>query len=212
MRNGMLVIDADAHVLDLDPIYQGRLPNEFRKRRPIFPLDGFDRLQNGALAWKIPRDAGQNLIDNDREGIDVQVLYPTGGLFLTRVRDRDYSIALTQTYNDWLREWCSADPQRLKGVALVPLHVDVREAIKEMERAIGRLGMVGVMVNTFDRSRNVSHKDFWPFYEECDRQRVPVSFHASGSDVLDPVCHFDNFLSVHALRSEERRVGKECRL
>lgn len=199
MRNGILIIDADAHVLDLDPVYQGRLPNEFRKRRPIYPLDGFDRLQNGAFDWKKPPDAKQNLIDNDREGIDVQVLYPTGGLFLSRVRERDYCIALARTYNDWLREWCSADPRRLKGVALVPLHVDVREAIREMERAMGKLGMVGVMVNTFDRARNVSHNDFWPFYEECNRQNVPVSFHASGSDTLDSCSHFDNFLSIHTL-------------
>ena len=28
-------------------------------------------------------------------------------------------MALCQTYNDWLRDWCSADPKRLKGVALV---------------------------------------------------------------------------------------------
>jgi predicted TIM-barrel fold metal-dependent hydrolase len=127
------------------------------------------------------------------------VLYPTGGLFLSRVRERDYSIALARTYNDWLYEWCSVDPKRLKAVALVPLHVDVKAAIVEMARAVGELGMVGVMVNTLDRSRNVAHKDFWPFYEECNRQSAPVSFHASGSDTLESVCHFDNFLSVHTL-------------
>jgi hypothetical protein len=89
MRNSGLVIDADGHVVDLEDAHRGRLPSEFSKRRIVYPLDGFDRLQNSALAWKIPRDAGQNLIDNDKEGIDVQVLYPTGGLFLTRVRERD---------------------------------------------------------------------------------------------------------------------------
>jgi predicted TIM-barrel fold metal-dependent hydrolase len=84
-------------------------------------------------------------------------------------------------------------PKRLKAVALVPLHVDVKAAIVEMARAVGELGMVGVMVNTLDRSRNVAHKDFWPFYKECNRQSVPVSFHASGSDTLESVCHFDSF-------------------
>lgn len=199
MRNQLTIIDADAHVIDLDDDYRQRLPEKFRRRMSIFPADGFDRLQNGTLIGKVPKDAAQNLADNDREGIDSQVLYPTSGLFLSRVREHDYSVALARAYNDWLRDWCSADPKRLMGVALVPLHVDVKAAIAEMERAIGTLGFVGVMVNTFDRTRNVAHRDFWPFYEECARQGVAVSFHAAGSDTLDPVGHFDNFLAVHAL-------------
>src|SRR5437764_1013944 len=93
--------------------------------------------------------------------------------------------------------WCSVDKKRLKGVALVPLHVDVRAAIDEMERAMSKLGAVGVMVNTYDRSRNVAHRDFWPFYEECAKQGVAVAFHASGSDTLDPLGHFENFLQIH---------------
>jgi predicted TIM-barrel fold metal-dependent hydrolase len=55
------------------------------------------------------------------------------------------------------------------------------------------------MVNTFDRSRHVAHREFWPFYEECNRQGVAVAFHASGSDTMDPLCHFDNFLAIHTL-------------
>src|SRR5258705_962272 len=53
------------------------------------------------------------------------------------------------------------------------------------------------MVNTYDRSRNVAHRDFWPFYEECAKQGVAVAFHASGSDTLDPLGHFENFLQIH---------------
>jgi uncharacterized protein len=199
MWNDITVIDADAHVIDGDDIYRKRLPEDFRNRFAVYPADGFDRLQNGTLLAKRPENVQKNLSDNDKEGIDIQILYPTGGLFLSRVRERAYSIAVAQAYNDWLHEWCSADHRRLKGVALVPLHVDVKAAIHEMERAVGKLGMVGVMVNTYDRTRNVAHEDFWPFYEECDRQGIPVSFHASGSDTLEPVCHFDNFLSIHAL-------------
>ena len=81
----------------------------------------------------------------------------------------------------------------------MPLHVDVSAAIDEMERAVSKLGAVGVMVNTYDRSRNIAHRDFWPFYEECARQGVAVGLHASGSDTLDPLGHFENFLQIHTL-------------
>src|SRR5438309_1924101 len=199
MKNGMVIIDADGHAVDYEPVYRERLPEQYRNRTTIYPSDNFDRTQNGKLAAKRPPSPAQNLADNAQEGIDLQIIDPTGGLMLTRVRERDYAIALARTYNDWLDDWCSTDRKRLTGVALVPLHVDVKAAIAEMERAVSKLGMVGVMVNTFDRSRNVAHRDFWPFYEECARQGVAVAFHASGSDTMDPLCHFDNFLQVHTL-------------
>ncbi|MGH7097998.1 MAG: amidohydrolase family protein [Stellaceae bacterium] len=199
MKNGMVIIDADGHAVDYEPMYRARLPEQYRKRSAIYPNDNFDRSQSGALNAKQPATAQQNLADNDREGIDLQVIYPTGGLFLSRVRERDYAVALCRTYNDWMHEWCSIDRKRMKAVALVPLHVDARAAIGEMERAVSRYGAVGVMVNTYDRSRNVAHQDFWPFYEECARQGVAVAFHASGSDTMDPLCHFENFLQIHTL-------------
>src|SRR5207244_10986307 len=107
------------------------------------------------------------------------------------------AVAACRPYDEWLHDWCSVDKKRLKGAALVPLHVAARAAIDEMERAMSRLGTVGVMVNTYDRSRNVAHRDFWPFYEECARQDVAVAFHAAGSDTLDPRGHFENFLQSH---------------
>ena len=162
MKNGMLIIDADGHAVDNEGVYRERLPEQYRKRSFIHPSDGFDRHQNGKIK-KQPQDAAQNLADNDREGIDLQIIYPTGGLMLSRVREPDYAIALARTYNDWLADWCSIDKKRLKGVALVPLHVDVRAAIDEMERAMSKLGAVGVMVNTYDRSRTSRIATSGPF-------------------------------------------------
>jgi hypothetical protein len=55
MRNGIAIIDADARAIDLDETYRKRLPKEFRDRMVIYPSDGFDRLQNGALAARRPK-------------------------------------------------------------------------------------------------------------------------------------------------------------
>src|SRR5438477_196055 len=93
MKNGMVIIDADGHAVDYEPVYRERLPEQYRNRTTIYPSDNFDRTHN----------------------------------------------------------------------------------------------------------RKIAHRDFWPFYEECARQGVAVSFHASGSDTLDALCHFDNFLQVHTL-------------
>jgi uncharacterized protein len=194
----VFVIDADGHLIDRDADYRKRLPGAYRQRLAFFPNDAYDRGQNGTINM-VPQNVDQNLRDNDTQGIDVQVLYPTAALNLTRVLEHDYAIALTRAYNDLVSDWCSADRSRLKAVAVTPLHVSTQAAIAEMERAVGELGCVGVLVNTFMHGRNVAHPDFWPFYEACARQSVAVSFHASGSNTLLSVSHFDTFLGTHTL-------------
>ncbi|HLY64413.1 MAG TPA: hypothetical protein VKU60_02670, partial [Chloroflexota bacterium] len=108
----MVIIDADGHAVDLEPVYRARLPEQFRRRMQIMPSDGFDRNQSGKLN-RLPVTAEQNLRDNDTEGIDLQIIYPTGGLFHSRLRDRELAIVMAQTYNDWLYDWCSIDRKRL---------------------------------------------------------------------------------------------------
>src|SRR5215210_2959878 len=74
-----------------------------------------------------------NIADMDREGVDVGVHFPTIGLYIMW---RDgiepaLSAAICRAYNDWLAEYCSADPTRLKGVALIPLQ-DPKLAVAEL--------------------------------------------------------------------------------
>ena len=65
MKNGMVIIDADGHAVDAEPVYRERLPERYRKRNFIYPSDGFDRNQNGTIS-KRPDTPAQNLADNDR--------------------------------------------------------------------------------------------------------------------------------------------------
>jgi len=50
MKNGMVIIDADGHAVDAEPIYRERLPERYRKRNFIHPSDGFDRNQTARSA------------------------------------------------------------------------------------------------------------------------------------------------------------------
>src|SRR5260370_11200393 len=102
MKNGMVIIDADGHAVDYEPVYRERLPEQYRNRATIYPTDNFDRTQNGKLASKRPPSPSQNLADNAQEGIDLQIIYPTGGLMLSRGREPDYSLPFLPAYNDRL--------------------------------------------------------------------------------------------------------------
>jgi hypothetical protein len=64
MKNGMVIIDADGHAVDYEPVYRERLPEQYRNRATIYPADNFDRTQNGKLAGKRPPSPAQNLADN----------------------------------------------------------------------------------------------------------------------------------------------------
>src|SRR6201987_5635226 len=99
MKNGMIIIDADGHAVDDETVYRERLPERYRRRNFIVPSDGFDRNQNGTIN-KRPASPAQNLADNAQEGIDLQIIYPTGGLMLARGRERGYATLLCRGYND----------------------------------------------------------------------------------------------------------------
>jgi predicted TIM-barrel fold metal-dependent hydrolase len=142
-----------------------------------------------------PDTPQEMLADLAQEGIDLAFLYPTSALRIGEIREADYQAALCRAYNDFMADWCKAAPDRLKGVAIVP-YLDPTEAARELDRAVAKLGLVGLMFPTFIPGRNVADPFFWPIYEEAERLGVPVGMHASGSETGDPY-RFSNFLAVH---------------
>ena len=96
-----------------------------------------------ALAAKF--DAASNVRDMGREGVDVSVLFPTLGLYIMwrNNLDPELSAAICRAYNTWLADYCSYDPKRLHGVALIPLQ-DPQRAVAELEHAKEKLGLVGI--------------------------------------------------------------------
>ncbi len=75
-----------------------------------------------------------------REGIDLQAIYPTLFLAPRLTFDRALLGALYRAYNNWIASRCAKMPDRFKWVAIAPLR-DVAEAVRELERAkaLGRL-------------------------------------------------------------------------
>ena len=75
------------------------------------------------------------------EGIDVAILYPSRGLNVLSVPelDREFAAALARAYNDWLYEFCQADPTKIVGAGMIS-PFDIDDAIAEtraVRRAVG---------------------------------------------------------------------------
>lgn len=81
----------------------------------------------------------------DEDEVDVAYLYPSQVLsVMPTIRSSAFALALEQAYNDWLLDYCSVDPRRLRPIALVPQQ-DLILAVEEMER-MAKKGVKAIML------------------------------------------------------------------
>src|SRR5437899_1358485 len=129
----------------------------------------------------VPRggyDPEQHLADMRLDGVAGEVLYPSQGLFYFRVADTPLMSAIFRAYNDWLADFCSTDPSRLKGIAMINLD-DVPEGIRELERA-ARLGLAGAMITEYPlEHRRYDQPEYEPFWAAAEALGMPLSLHTA---------------------------------
>src|SRR5436190_724064 len=66
-------------------------------------------------------DPHKRIPDMDLDGIDAAFLYPSMGLFAGAVHDPELAAALCRAYNRWLADYCKPYPDRLFGIAMLPM-------------------------------------------------------------------------------------------
>src|SRR3989442_538948 len=87
-------------------------------------------------------DPHARIVDLDLDGIDAAFLYPSVGLFAGAIQDPKLAAAVCRAYNRWLADYCEPYPDRLFGVAALPMQ-SIEAAIEEMRFARKELGMRG---------------------------------------------------------------------
>jgi uncharacterized protein len=162
---------------------------EGRLWRSQYPFPG--GLDNHVAAGGQRREGGRDpqvrLEVLDDEGIDAAVLYPSVGLMFGLHENPDVAAALCTAYNDWLAGYCSTDPERLLGVALLPQH-EPRHAAAELERSVAEHGFIGgVMRPNRIGGRTVDHPEFEVLWEAAESLDVPVGLHEAYLSGIDTV-------------------------
>lgn len=137
-----------------------------------------------SLASEEKADLEARLKMMDEAGVDMQAL----------------SVSSTQPYyeseneaadaaresNDLYAELVARHPKRFSAFAAIPLpHVDV--AMKELERALDQLKMVGVTIGTSVVNRSASEEAFEPIYAELNRRGSALFVHPAGLGVCSPL-------------------------
>jgi hypothetical protein len=194
------IIDADGHVTESNEQVAKYLEEPFRRRPTNFwfyPQDGWDRRLLGTLGdWA--GDAESWLKALDSAGMQTTVLYPTLGLFLSFLRDRQWAVALCRAYNTFLHEEFVKKSPRLQAVALLPIQ-DPEAAAVELRRAVRELGLCGAMLAA-DGGHVLGDARFTPIFEEAQRLDTMLGIHASGSHLGGAgVDHFPAFIQAHTV-------------
>ena len=120
----------------------------------------------------------QHLRDMVLDGVYGEVLYPSQGLFYFKVADPQLFSAICRAYNNWLAEFCSVDPDRMKAIAMINVD-DIADAVGELERT-AKLGFSGAMITEYPvEERRYNHPDYEPLWAAAASLNLPLSLHTA---------------------------------
>ena len=120
------------------------------------------------------------LEEMDRMGVDIQVVSPNILHQCTYSLDPTEGLRLEKLNNDYMADLVSKAPDRLVGIASIPLQ-DVSAAIREMERAVLDLKLKGVVVASRVNDLELGDPGLRPFWKRAEDLQVPVFVHPAGN-------------------------------
>jgi len=193
------VFDADGHVIEPPRVWDELLPARYREYAPrVLQDEGSYRYACGnRVSFRIPGRAeamgapgqtpkksdapvavrggtepGPRLADMAVDAIDTVALYPTFGLMIQGVTEREPALALCRALNDWVAEYCAHDRAHLLGVATLPM-TDAGDALTEAQRCVEQYGFRAVWrrpehFGDLPRLQDDSYEPLWSYLEEAD--------------------------------------------
>jgi predicted TIM-barrel fold metal-dependent hydrolase len=200
----------------IDPAFRDRRPQRF------IDSDGKDRLKidgmafggkkgigalgavgardgvvcDDTLAYEEGRPGGfdphKRIPDMDLDGIDAAFLYPSLCLGFGGIQDPQTAAAIYRAYNRWLADYCKPYPDRLFGVAMLPLQ-SIDAAIAEMRFAKKELGFRAAFIrpNPYN-GKQLHHPDYEPFWAAAEDLDMAIGLH-EGSSLNQPTVGVDRF-------------------
>jgi aminocarboxymuconate-semialdehyde decarboxylase len=128
------------------------------------------------LAWTRPDmfNVDARLRDMDKKGIATRVLsvstpnvYPWQGAEQVR---------MARHVNEALARYCRGHPDRFVGLASLPLS-DIEASLAEIDRAVGELGMKGVIIGSNIGGPPLNDRRFEPLWAKINALKLPVFEH-----------------------------------
>jgi uncharacterized protein len=207
---GFKVFDSDMHIMEPPDLWQRFIAREYRAQAPVgvtsenvrdlrlqYPGNEYNwvsfivRGKNYDRNQKLYADHARRgwtsqvqLEAMDVESLDAAVMFPSRALTaLTDPKmEAGFANAIARAYNDWLFEFCQADPQRMFGAGMISVF-DIGHAIEETHRCAEELGFKAVFVRSNVVNGKPWHDRYYePLWDALEKLRLPLGFHeATGS-------------------------------
>lgn len=209
MFKGYKIIDADAHAIEPIGIWEQYLNPAYKSFAPLPDLTikgesiyhQISHRVKGKMSLSNNFDAEAQVRAMQQMGIDRSLIYPTYGLWLLAIDSMPPQLAqeFVLAYNNWLKDFCSYNPQMLGGVGLVNLH-EPADLVPEVQR-IANFGWKAVcVVPNPVKGRSLSDPAYEPFWAECERLNIAVGMHTAAHCRL-PATGADRFKTHFALHA-----------
>ena len=120
----------------------------------------------------------------DEAEVQMQVLSPAASPPYAE-KETD-AVAAARLINDAYAELAQKYPGRFAAVVSLPLpHIDA--SLREMERGLDQLGMLGVSMTCSCFDRSTAEAEFEPLYQEMNRRRTVLNYHPIQNGICSPM-------------------------
>ena len=107
----------------------------------------------------------------DRDGVDAELVFPTMGLMLPRIADREGQRVACAIWNDWAWDYTAPMRDRLIPAAMIPC-IDFDDARDEVKRVVAK-GFAAVTL--WEGLDNYNDPRWDPIFAFCGEAGVPAS-------------------------------------
>lgn len=125
------------------------------------------------------RDLDLRLADMDRDGVDAELVFPSLGLMLPRIADREGQREACRIYNDWVWDYTAPVRDRLIPAAMIPC-IDFEDALAECRRAAGK-GFAAFCL--WEGLNNYNDPRWDPIFAFAGEMGIPLVFHTGVGDI-----------------------------
>src|SRR6266478_8591903 len=131
-----------------------------------------------------PSGIATRLEQMDDAGVGMQVLSPAASPPYAE-KEVD-AVAAARLINDSYAELAARHPGRFNAVVSLPLpHIDA--SLREMERGLDQLGMLGVSMTCSCFDRSTAEAEFEPLYQEMNRRGALLNYHPIQNGICSPM-------------------------
>jgi len=120
-------------------------------------------------------DPARRLVDCDRDGVGIQVLSTVPVMFAYWAKPHD-ALDLARILNDHIASVVRDRPDRFVGLGTLPMQ-SPDLAIRELERCIAEMGLVGIEIGTHVNDWNLDEPALFPVLERCQDLGAAVFVH-----------------------------------